>query len=498
MFNLSSWANEGKSLVDWLINELLEKYQVPKSLSEHWITQQQLILLLDGLDEVLEDYRNDCVRALNKFIGDYPQTEIAVCSRVKDYEALTERLQLSSALCLQPLSPEQIHQFLESVGGSLAGLKVLLKNDAELEQLAQTPLIANFMSVAYQGWSAEELIPQLRTPADRHQRLFDTYIDRRLEQGAASKYSKDNVLRWLSSLASRMVREKQTIFLIEKMQPTWLNNGREERAYRIRAFLIGGLSFGLIGWLIAWLIAWVIDKQINGPIYGLLCGLFCGLFFGPIGGLITGLPIKISPLEKPSWSWQRAKSRFVREFSTGVYYGLIAGLSGGLTGLSLKLIQSGGKLGELVATLSSALSGALILGLILGLIFGLGSGLDSSEIVQRTVPNQGIRTSLRNCVFIGLIVGLSLGLSFGLIGKWILGLSFGLSFGLISALKYGGAACIQHFTLRWTLHQKNRIPQNYAKFLDFISGRRLMKRVGGGYVFFHRMLLEHFARMNPN
>jgi hypothetical protein len=175
VFNLSSWAQEGKSLVDWLINELLEKYQVPKSLSEPWITKQQLILLLDGLDEVKEDYRNDCVRALNKFIGDYPQTEVAVCSRVKDYEALTERLQLSSALCLQPLSPEQVHQFLDNVGGSLAGLKALLKNDAQLEQFAQTPLIANFMSVAYQGWSAQELIPQLRAP-DRHKHLSENWV----------------------------------------------------------------------------------------------------------------------------------------------------------------------------------------------------------------------------------------------------------------------------------------------------------------------------------
>jgi predicted NACHT family NTPase len=51
--------------VDWSIDELREKYQVPKSLSEPWIREQQLILLLDGLDEVNEEHRNDCVRAVN-------------------------------------------------------------------------------------------------------------------------------------------------------------------------------------------------------------------------------------------------------------------------------------------------------------------------------------------------------------------------------------------------------------------------------------------------
>ena len=78
VFNLSSWASEHKPIVDWLIDELLEKYQVPQLLSEPWIQKEQLILLLDGLDEVDENYRDNCVQALNDFIGIFPQTEIAV------------------------------------------------------------------------------------------------------------------------------------------------------------------------------------------------------------------------------------------------------------------------------------------------------------------------------------------------------------------------------------------------------------------------------------
>ena len=429
VFNLSSWAKDRKTIVNWLIDELLEKYQVPKSLGELWIRQQQLILLLDGLDEVKVDYRNDCVWALNEFIGLFPKTEVTVCSRVKDYEALTERLQISSALCLQPLSPKQVYQFLDSVGGSLAGLKALLKTDAALEQFAQTPLILNLMSSAYQGWSAEKLMQELRFAPEREQHLFDTYIDRRLERGAASDYPKNQVLRWLSWLAGRMVQEKQTIFLIEKLQPTWLKDRSEEKTYRIRTFIVSGLIVGLSSGLIA--------------------------------GLIASLPKEISPLEQLSWSWQRAKSRFIREFLTGAGYGLIFGLRFGLS-------------------------------------FGLGSGLGNGEIAQRTVPNQGIRTSLRNGLFIGLSFELIVGLRFGLSSGLIAGRSFGRSFGLIPGLKYGGTACIQHFSLRQLLHRKDRIPWNYAKFLDFTSDRLLMKKVGGGYVFFHRMLLEHFARMNRN
>jgi DNA polymerase III delta prime subunit len=246
VFNLSSWGKDRKPIVDWLIDEMREKYQVPKTLSEPWITQWQLILLLDGLDEVKPDYRNDCVRALNEFIGLFPHTEMAVCSRVRDYEALIEHLQISSAICIQPLSSKQVYQFLDSVGGSLTSLKTLLKTDAELEQFAKTPLILNMMSSAYQGWSAEKLMQQLRSTPDRYQQhLFDTYIERSLHRGASSEYSTDLVLDWLSWLATQMVQEKQTVFLIEKMQPTWLQNRSERKVYQIRNCIILGLVLGL-------------------------------------------------------------------------------------------------------------------------------------------------------------------------------------------------------------------------------------------------------------
>lgn len=507
VFNLSSWAKDRKSIVDWLLDELREKYQVPKSLSEPWINNQQLILLLDGLDEVKEDYRNDCVRALNNFIGLFPQTEVAVCSRARDYEALTERLQISSALCLQPLSSKQVYQFLDHVGGSLAGLKTLLKSNVELEQFAQTPLILNIMSSAYQGWSVEKLINELHSKEERNQHLFNTYIERRLERGTTSEYNKNDVLCWLNWLASRMVQEKQTVFLIEKMQPTWLQNRSEERAYRIRNFISAVLIFGLSSGLIFGL--------SRGLIFGLSSGLSSGLF----AGLIAALSKEILPLEKLSWSWQRAKSRLIREFFISFTYGLIGGLILGLSyGLSFRLSYG----------LSDGLSDGLICGLICGLVSGLSSGLGGTEVGQQTVPNQGIRSSWRNCLLIGLGIGLIFGLSclicvfilYGLIDSnrlsfrlssgLITGLIFGqndrlssgltsgliagLTSGLIAGLEYGGgAACIQHLNLRHTLHKKGRIPWDYAKFLDFASDRLLMRKIGGGYVFFHRMLLEHIA-----
>jgi DNA polymerase III delta prime subunit len=455
VFNLSSWAKKRQRIEEWLIEELNEKYQVPKKLSQPWMQQGELVLLLDGLDEVQAKHRNNCVCALNQFIATHEMTEIVVCCRVKDYEALNERLQLSSAICIQPISPKQVYEFLEDVGDSLAGLKTLLKQDTELEKFARTPLILNIMSVTYQRWSAEELLQEFRSPENRYQNLFDAYIETMLRRrGNSAKYPKDKVKRWLGWLATRMVEESQTVFLIEKMQPTWLKSRSERIAYKIINFL----------------------ALLN-----------------------VDFSKEIALFEKVSWSWQRAKSTLMQELRLGMVKGLIPAL---IVGLIVTLISF---FNDPINALGYGLLGVVVSGLFFGvmgaLIGGLTSGLDTIEVKQRTIPNQGIKSSAKNFTIFVLICGVIFGLIAAIIGLLastvIALLIIGMFFGMITGRKFGGAACMQHFSLRLILCQKGRIPWNYARFLDYASQRLLMKKVGGGYIFYHRMLMEHFAQAKP-
>jgi Cdc6-like AAA superfamily ATPase len=102
VFNLSTWSSKWHSLADWLVAELNTKYQVPKAIAQPWVTQQQLLLLLDGLDEVRAEYRDACVVALNQFQQAHG-TEMVVCSRIKDYERLSHRLTVQRAIYLRSL-----------------------------------------------------------------------------------------------------------------------------------------------------------------------------------------------------------------------------------------------------------------------------------------------------------------------------------------------------------------------------------------------------------
>jgi hypothetical protein len=100
----------------------------------------------------------------------------------------------------------------------------------------------------------------------------------------------------------------------------------------------------------------------------------------------------------------------------------------------------------------------------------------------------GLMGGLIGWLVSGLGGGLG-GLVFGLVG----GLVGGLVFGLVGGLQAGGAACLKHLVLRLWLIRNGLTPWNYVRFLDHAAERILLRKVGGGYAFIHRMLLEHFA-----
>jgi len=85
----------------------------------------------------------------------------------------------------------------------------------------------------------------------------------------------------------------------------------------------------------------------------------------------------------------------------------------------------------------------------------------------------------------GLLGGLGVGLGIGLV--------MGLGVGLTTGLRYGGRACLQHLVLRLAPRYHGSIPRHYADFLDYAAERLFLRRVGGGYLFIHRLLQDDFA-----
>jgi hypothetical protein len=98
---------------------------------------------------------------------------------------------------------------------------------------------------------------------------------------------------------------------------------------------------------------------------------------------------------------------------------------------------------------------------------------------------------------VGLAVGLAAGLVCGLatwpfVGLGV-GLVSGLVFGLDVGITHGGKAFLQHFGLRLFLICRRWAPWRYERLLNYAADLLFLRRVGGGYVFIHRLAQDHFA-----
>jgi hypothetical protein len=138
---------------------------------------------------------------------------------------------------------------------------------------------------------------------------------------------------------------------------------------------------------------------------------------------------------------------------------------------------------------------ALSLGLLAGLIFGLGA-------LSYGLSGLSAGLSFGLIILVGIALGcrsespLKNGIMSGSIGGLIVvifGLSAGLLVGLFGGLNRGGSAVIKHYALRLILWLNGYTPFNLIKFLDQSAKLILLKKVGGGYIFIHRMLLDYFA-----
>lgn len=527
VFNLSSWTKKQQPLTEWLLDEFNTKYRIPKKVAEPWIEDEQVLLLLDGLDEVKAELRKTCVEAINTFLQKH-LIPVVICSRATEYEALTQQLKLVGAVVLQPLTDQQISIYLDSVGDTLDAFRELLSRDAILKELAQSPLILNIMSLVYQIRPNENL-HFVASVENRRKDLLNTYIDRMFTlhtRTHINTYGHRQTLQWLTWLAQNMQKRSQTIFLIEQLQTDWLKSGYMQWLHTFATIssvaLLGGVTSGLS----------------VGVISGLTKGLFVGLYEGFMGTIISGILIIaffglwgesiITPVEQFNWSLKSglifglisgtAIGLSVGPYSglyAGLISGIICGLIGGLLGGKTDIISFGDlkRVWKLRLTLSLFI--ITLISLVWGLFFNIMAGLPMSllgslgiillgnsrtmEVHSKTIPNQGIYYSIRNGVTYGLL-GMLLFSGIGafifspidtLGGGSFVGALGGTIFGLIA----GGEAPIKHFILRFLLCRSGHMPWNYAYFLDYCVDRAFLRRVGGGYIFIHGLLLEHFANL---
>src|SRR6266849_3834468 len=319
VFNLSSWAKKRLALSDWLVEELSIRYEVPRRLGQSWVSEDRLLLLLDGLDEVASAARKECIEAINSYRQTHPDVQVVVCCRSTEYLNEPAQLRLHTAVVIQPLTQEQIDTYLESAGEQAEALREALQQDADLRELATTPLMLTILLFAYRGTSPDK-ISELTSLGAKREQIFASYVQHMLKRSGASKrYKPEQITHWLTYLAGQMKRQNQTVFYVEQMQPDWLLEMWPHSWYRALAGGVsGGLLCGLIGAaggatfsLISAFssLSSFLDTPISWP--AIAAGLVSGLIIGQILGSITGLfrlkSTEIRTVEVITWSWANAR-----------------------------------------------------------------------------------------------------------------------------------------------------------------------------------------------
>ena len=553
IFNLVSWAEKREQVSSWLVEELTAKYQIPHTLGEQWLADDALVLLLDGLDEVPQPYRGACVTAINQFREQHGLAGIVVNSRREQYEALAGQLHLGGATLLQPLIPDQIDMYLAAAGDHLAGLRTAVQQDPALQEMTQSPLTLHVLSAAY--WQTQ-VVPEDDAHVDP-QEMFDAYVQAMYDRrGDSTDYSPEAVKHGLNWLALQMDKHNQALFLVERLQPSWLRANRWKFVYILGSRLFAGLVAGILMWLF-WLMVRINIDQFGtvwsqkaseihpGPAAetDLWLMLFLGLSMGLITAVIDSLDYnRISNRGYPAVD--TTKRRDLRTAVTASITGLLATLFIGIFEIPFMALSFGVLVGitfglityfvyglnmrddiRTVAALSWTWTGAakgLVIGLAittvveliewflygstemirtyvsLGLVFMMLGGLRGHRVTVTNKPNQGIWLSATNALTAGGVLGLVMtGITAVLWQNNTLGIVAGILSLLVTLFMYGGGNVINHFYLRFLLWLTKDSPVRLIDFLEFCVDRVFLHQVGGGYLFIHQMLQDYFASETP-
>lgn len=463
VLNISSYqvAQDGTSLAEhlacWIVDEVVAKYGLPRPAVRKWLEDASLTLLLDGLDEVAPHARKTMVEALNAFRELYPVALVVSC-RDSEYQSIGQKLCFGGALQIEPLSDKAVFEIVNKRGAGGAA------ESETIQSVLRNPLL---LTLYAQGKKRVDL-----THAPEWKRVYDQVVGRALEklephEDAGLMHAQ---LKYLGRVMQRLNRSE---LWIEQLDFSWLDT-RWKRGF---GYLTGIMSVFICG--VGLNVAQIpITQSPTATAWTFGFGVSIGSFAYTRG--------KIKPVERLRWSWRR----FVRLLPVTTVCASLVGLAEGLR-----------------INFASNMVGAAITGAILALAFALEPGEQPSKVH----PNAGVRRSFYYATGLAILIGLPVGLLFGLVinpyvtrplttviehnsdPRLVVGVGVGLFVATALFLIYGGFTVIMHWVLRLWMSWTTPLPLRLVRTLDRFVELDLMRRVGGGYVFLHRTLLDYFA-----
>ncbi|MBK8564917.1 MAG: NACHT domain-containing protein [Saprospiraceae bacterium] len=460
LLDLASWKDPNQSFADWLEKNLPYmggSFAVGKEEAKRLVASNALLPLLDGFDEIREEYRDSCFQQLMPYLDKLKAArletlpEVIVCSRILEY-TVAKDAPVFAALKIQPLTPADINEALRPlIKDNFIQAKRLQKALQENPALYPAISSAFFVHILLELYKQEQADFGTLDTAALQKAITQRYLQKELDN--ITDFPKDKTKRWLGWLAWMMkyISGRITFELID-LQPWWAR-----KKY----------SFGFI----------------TGSVIGLILFLaFCTLF-----GLIGSVGIALLGCLFMVWSNDRIKTEEIillniKQVSWKIIwpyliFGLVLGLIFGLIFVFIDMFVFG-----------------FFSGFSFGFIFGLLDSLSKSAAFPKTSqPYKRLQTQFwRDIIQWALIFCAASGVGIYSQYKSNVGFLIGILIGPFLAMLH--SPLYNHFCLRLALTFEKSLPLRLVTFLDHTAARTgLLLKDGGQWRFRHQLILDELA-----
>jgi hypothetical protein len=497
------------SIKEWILSKLLSK-GVSKEIGEQWI-RHELVLLLDGLDEMPSERQTKCVKAINQFLdGEFSPLHLIVCSRKEEYENYEEILLLNGAICLEELTTEQMQNYFTSI--NLCEFWENIKEAQKIVDFIRRPLFLAITSIAYRQIDTEEW-KNCTSEQNNIDYLLGIYRIKMLTRITESNWHKKRYLtksevtqNRLIRLATVMAQSKSKEFEVNKMGLDWLQSSSQVRLINhicafisfFIVFLPVNLTFNIN--LTAMLSPYFFASYcffVKSKDEGLMLSATIMIVFIPLCFFVTESVLKyigghviysfaaylvLFFFFMDDSNSEEDKSKNIQD-SYSIFKTLYESFN------PKHFFKDG-----FVETFDKSLKEdpintvLLVLALaIMGIIFGINYPVKIGSFFLTWITK----------ILISLIAGILFPILFFLmcalflVPMYIVMLLVMLFVAFLFILYH----LLRRITLRVILGLSGDMPWNITPFLDYCTERLILQRVGNRYRFIHRLVQEHFASL---
>lgn len=450
----AGWAQKRLPIDKWAASELRSSYRMTQRNAEAIVGGDDIVLLLDGLDEIPLELREEFARRIGEHQERYGPGIVLSC-RTKEWSALQQALEAfhdvedarragagrsfvasAAVVRLLPISSTEVEDFLAALK-RLEGLAEVFPRMPVLSEALNSPLALKAAKEVFDGWSAQRVREEI--PAGD----AATFLDWLLEKYAnvllarfpqeSEESGENGTPRWLGWLAFVTRARCQSVFYLDSPQLDWLSRRVQVRtlmAHFVVAFLVCGLPVACALWAASGLFEELVQEFAPGEVSEIFTkdstirmhetGPWLALVVWAKGdwpsNLLFGLLSTISAfavfgsyrdVRQSSFAWDWRGVLSLRRFPARLLAGTIFGLTAGVVFATLIGLVTAKRVGfrmDVYDALSQSVFPWIGLGVAGGILAGVVNAgvrdLEATETLARATPEALVRASLRNGLFV--------------------------------------------------------------------------------------------------